>query len=63
MDEPQDRIRSILTSIEGILKYELYPLSFMVIISFDDTKTSVDKITERLSKGGYPVSRDPQWIK
>ena len=63
MDEPQDRIRSILTSIEGILRYNLFTKSFTVTITFDDTKTSVDKITERLSRGGYPVSGDPQWVK
>ncbi|MBW1672378.1 MAG: hypothetical protein JRF06_00765 [Deltaproteobacteria bacterium] len=63
MDEPQDRIRSILTSIEGILRYELHAISFTVIITFDDTKTSVEKIIEKLSRGGYPVSGDPRWVK
>jgi len=35
----------------------------MVIITFDDTKTSIDKIIEKLSKGGYPVAGGPQWVK
>jgi hypothetical protein len=35
----------------------------MVTVTFDDTKTSVDKIIERLLKGGYPVSGDPQWVE
>ena len=61
--EPQDRIRSILTSIEGILKYNLHTKSFTVTITFYDKKTSVEKIIERLSKEGYPVSGDPQWVK
>ena len=61
--EPQDRIRSILTSIEGILKYNLHTKSFTATIIFDDKKTSIDKIIEKLSRGGYPVSGDPQWVK
>jgi len=35
----------------------------MVTVTFDDTKTSIDKIIERLSRGGYPVSGDPQRVK
>jgi len=46
-----------------MLKYKLHTKSFTVTITFDDTKTSVDRITERLSRGGYPVSGDPQWVK
>ena len=61
--EPQDRIRSILTSIEGVLKYNLHTRSFTVTITFDDAKTSVDKIIEQLSRGGYPISGEPQWVK
>jgi len=34
----------------------------MVTVTFDDTKTSVDKIIERLSKGGYPISGEPQRV-
>ena len=60
---PQDRIRSILTSIEGILRYKLHAKSFTITITFDDKKTSVDKIMERLSRGGYPVSGEPKWVK
>jgi len=45
------------------LKYKLHTKSFKVTITFDDKKTSIDNIIERLSKGGYPVSGDPQWVK
>ena len=61
--EPQDRIRSILTNMEGILRYNLFTKSFTVTVTFDDTKTNVDKIVEQLSKGGYSVLGDPQWVK
>ena len=61
--EPQDRIRSILTNMEGILRYNLFTKSFTVTVTFDDTKTNVEKIVEQLSKGGYPVLGDPQWVK
>ena len=61
--EPQDRIRSILTNMEGILRYNLHTKSFTVTVKFDDKKTSVEKIIEKLSKGGYPISGEPQWVK
>jgi hypothetical protein len=35
----------------------------MVAVTFDDKKTSVEKIAERLSEGGYAVSGNPQWVK
>jgi len=44
------------------LNYNLHAISFTVTITFDDTKTSVEKIIERLSKGGYPISGEPQWV-
>jgi hypothetical protein len=34
----------------------------VVIITFDDKKTGIDKITEELSKEGYPVFGDPQLL-
>jgi len=45
------------------LKYKLHAKSFTVTITFDDKKISVERIIERLSKGGYPVSGEPQWVK
>jgi len=35
----------------------------MVTVTYDEKKTSVDKIIEQLSGGGYPVSGEPQWVK
>jgi len=60
--EPQDGIRSILINTEGIVTYGLFPGSFKVSVTFDTRKTSVDQIIENLSKGGYPVSGEPQWV-
>ena len=45
------------------MKYDLNTLFFTVTVTFDDKKTSVDKIIERLSKGGYPVSGEPHWVE
>jgi len=45
------------------LKYNLNARSFTVTVTFDNKKTSVDKIIEKLTKGGYPVSGEPQWVK
>jgi len=49
--------------MEGILRYNLHTKSFTVTVKFDDTKTSVEKIIKKLSKGGYPISGEPQWVK
>ena len=45
------------------MRYELHAASFTVTVTFDNKKTSVEKIIEKLSKGGYPVSGKPQWVK
>jgi len=45
------------------LRYNIHTKSFTIIITFDDIKTSVEKIIEKLSKGGYPISGEPQWVK
>ena len=60
--EPQDRIRSILINTQGIVTYCLFPGSSTVSVTFDTRKTSVDQITENLSKAGYPVSGEPHWV-
>jgi len=35
----------------------------MVIVTFDSKKTILAEIVEKLSKGGHPVSGEPQWVK
>jgi len=48
---------------KGILKHKLNTKTNEVTATFDDEKTSADKIIEDLSKGGYPVSGKPQYVK
>jgi len=45
------------------LKYDLNAASSTVTVTFDDKKTSVEKIIEKLSKAGYPVSGEPHWVR
>lgn len=61
--DPQGWIRSILAGIEGVLKYDLNAASSTVTVTFHDKKTSVEKIIEKLSKAGYPVSGEPHWVR
>jgi len=46
-----------------LTKYSLNPLSFSVEVSFDAKKVSVEEIVEKLTEGGYPVSREPQMLE
>ena len=34
----------------------------MVIVTFDDRKTTVNEIMAKLSEGGFPVSGEPQTL-
>jgi hypothetical protein len=61
--DPQDRIRSILAGIDGLVKYSLNPLSFSVEVSFDAKKASVEEIVKKLAEGGYPISGEPQILE
>jgi copper chaperone CopZ len=44
------------------LKYDLNPTSFTVTVTFDNKKTSVHEMIEKLTEGGYPVSGEPHWV-
>ena len=34
-----------------------------VTLSYEDTKTSIEFIMEKLKKGGYPVKGKPEFLK
>jgi len=48
--------------MEGVSRYHLDTRSFTVTVTFDHERTSVYKIIEKLTEGGYPVSGEPQWV-
>ncbi|NVM26304.1 MAG: cation transporter [Desulfobacterales bacterium] len=45
------------------MKYDLNAATSTATVTFDGEKTSVEKIIERLSEGGYPVSGGHRWVR
>jgi len=50
-------------SVKGVLKTKTDLEKHTATITFDDTKTSLEKIKEKLADDGYPVIGQPKWIK
>jgi copper chaperone CopZ len=44
-------------------KSEINEFSHIAIITFDDEKTSVEKIVDALEKAGFPLSGPPKILK
>ena len=58
------KIRSILKDIDGVqnvVKIDIY--THDVILSYDETVTSVEKIKEALVEVGYPAEGDPEFLR
>jgi len=43
--------------------YDRNDARFKATVTFDDTKTTIEKIMEALVKGGYPVQGRPEFRK
>jgi hypothetical protein len=56
------RIGSILMATAGVVKHEM-PKENTVNITFNDKKTSVQKIVDGLKKGGLAVNGKPVLVK
>jgi len=56
------RIDTIMKNIDGIKKYENRGHD-LLIITFDDKKTSVKKIINELKKGDFAVKDKPIYLK
>ena len=56
------RISSILTKIEGVKKYENKENN-LLIITFDDEKTTLKIIVNELKKGDFIISGEPVYLK
>jgi hypothetical protein len=48
--------------VEGVTKYQVLENNVVIVI-FDDEKTSPEKITDALSKENMPVQGDPVFLK
>ena len=46
-----------------MLQYDANQFTHEVIVKFDDTKTSIDTIVERLAKKDFPVEGKPQIVR
>jgi len=44
------------------VEYNIEVASYTVTITFDDTKTSIDKIMDELAQHGYSISGEPRWL-
>ena len=62
-----DGVWYTLDRVEGVLKYTIdYDINdalFKATVTFDDTKTTIEKIMETLMKGGYPLQGRPEFLK
>ena len=48
--------------MEGVSKGEADSANHTVIVTFDDTRTSVEDIQQALAKGGYPPEGEPRLV-
>ena len=53
---------SILRSTDGVSKFEM-PKEGVVVITFDDRKTTAAKIVKALEKGRFTVMGKPVYVK
>ena len=53
---------SILRSTDGVSKFEM-PKEGVVVITFDDRKTTTAKIVKALEKGRFTVNGKPVYVK
>ncbi len=53
---------SILRSTDGVTKFEM-PREGVVVITFDDGKTTTAKIVKALEKGRFTVNGKPVYVK
>ena len=52
---------SILKNTAGVISYET-PREGIVVVTFDDQKTTVQKITKALEEGRFPVKGKPVYV-
>ena len=45
------------------MDYDRNDARFKATVTFDDTKTTIEKITETLTKAGYPLQERPELLK
>jgi copper chaperone CopZ len=57
------RVSSILEGINGVLEYAVDPASHTATVTFDNKKTTVEKIEKALSDREFPVEGDPRFLK
>jgi len=49
--------------MEGVIDADSSSIAGTAKITFDDTKTNLEKIKENFSRAGLPVMGKPKWIK
>ncbi|QSR85171.1 mercury resistance system periplasmic binding protein MerP [Methylacidimicrobium sp. B4] len=52
-------VKKALSKVEGVSRIDVEPKKREVVVTFDDTKTSVEKLTKATKDAGYPSSVKP----
>ncbi len=55
-------MRGIVKKVEGVSNVVADPVSHKVVVTFDDGKTSVDKIVQALKANDYPPEGEPRLL-
>ncbi len=57
------RVSSILEGINGVSEYAVDPENHRATVTFDNKKTTVEKIEKTLSDGEFSVEGEPRFLK
>ncbi len=52
-------VKKALSKVEGVSRIDVEPKKREVVVTFDDTKTSVEKLSKATKDAGYPSSVKP----
>ncbi len=52
-------VKKALSKVEGVSRIDVASKKREVVVTFDDTKTSVEKLTKATKDAGYPSSVKP----
>jgi copper chaperone CopZ len=50
-------------NVAKVDKADINEYSHIAIVTFDDEKTSIEKIVDSLEKAGFPIGSPPKFLK
>jgi hypothetical protein len=57
------QVTFILQTTPGVSQHDVNVFSHVVTVTFNDEKTSVETIKERLTRGGFPPDGEVKYLK